>query len=134
MGLTQAGLAEAVGVDSVSLRRWELGLRGPKHENLERLAAAFETSESELWREAAQAFCSEWVPCSWYRPRGARAMNYEQMQCLAAVLSEELNSRATPEAPKLLFRAINSAGDLVMELTMLDEQERREIPESFIKG
>ena len=51
-GLTQAYVAEAVGVDPVTVRRWELGLRMPTRSNLARLAQLFGIPPVELWREA----------------------------------------------------------------------------------
>ena len=52
MGLTQAYVAEALGVDPVTVRRWELGLRMPTRSNLARLAQMFGVSPVELCREA----------------------------------------------------------------------------------
>lgn len=45
---TQRLVANEVGVDSVTLRRWELGMFSPSLENLERLAAIFEVDLDSL--------------------------------------------------------------------------------------
>lgn len=47
-GLTQAQLAKKLGVPYQSVGQWERGTRNPKYETLERIAAALETSASEL--------------------------------------------------------------------------------------
>lgn len=45
---TQKQVAAEIGVDSVTLRRWELGIFSPSLENMERLATSYEVSLDSL--------------------------------------------------------------------------------------
>lgn len=45
VGLTQAEVAERVGVDPISVRRWELGLRIPSWRSRAELLRLFDNSE-----------------------------------------------------------------------------------------
>jgi len=54
-GLTQAQAGEVVGVDAVTIRRWELGHFSPSPENLERVAAVYGVSVAALVHSASPA-------------------------------------------------------------------------------
>ena len=54
-GLTQSFVAEALGVATVTVRRWEMAIRRPSPDNLKAFAALFETTADELLLEAMRA-------------------------------------------------------------------------------
>lgn len=47
-GWTQRQAAESVGVDSVTIRRWELGAFSPSQENMDRLSSSYNVSTKDL--------------------------------------------------------------------------------------
>lgn len=58
-GWTQRQAAESVGVDSVTIRRWELGTFSPSQENMDRLGSSYNVSTEELLNAASPATALE---------------------------------------------------------------------------
>lgn len=54
-GWTQRKAAESVGVDSVTIRRWELGTFSPSQENMDRLSSSYNVSTEEFLNAANPA-------------------------------------------------------------------------------
>lgn len=52
-GLSQAKLARLIGVNDITVSRWELGSRNPRHTSLIALAAALNVDVRDLAGEAA---------------------------------------------------------------------------------
>ena len=52
MGWTQKQAAESIGVDSVTIRRWELGAFSPSQENMDRLSISYNVATEDLLNAA----------------------------------------------------------------------------------
>lgn len=57
-GLNQSQLAEILGVHEITVRRWELGQREPRLEDIKALAKALNVSEAELLNDSQS---QDWV-------------------------------------------------------------------------
>ena len=49
VGLTQAELADKLGISAAGIAQWENNIRNPKLETIKRIAAALEVSQFELY-------------------------------------------------------------------------------------
>ena len=102
-GMTQAELAEKLGIPYQSIGQWENGIRNPKQETLRRIAAALHTTTTELmgitWQDAPSVLKTKLTDGE-SNPI-TRQLTIEQ--CVFAILGELYGS----VSEKMIF---NSAG------------------------
>jgi transcriptional regulator with XRE-family HTH domain len=92
-GLTQKQLAEALGVESITVSRWERGVTSPTLPRLRRIAELTETSVSDLVRapDAASAHAVELAAL-----REELAETRELVNRVARTLDQLARSRSAP--------------------------------------
>lgn len=96
-GWTQRQVAGEVGVDSVTLRRWELGMFSPSQVNMERLAAIFEVDLESLMQVVsapASSIGMPAIPIKGYVDAGTPRTEYDVDLGLSSVPSSLVNDNS----------------------------------------
>ena len=108
---TQAHVAERLGVTSVTVRRWELGLREPSKKSLDNLAAIYDLDADRLMSPmlAPSERTKHWL--GWYLEDGREAKNLsvEQAAIRIGISAEVLLSYETGQVdhdPNLLVKIV----------------------------
>lgn len=100
LGLSQAELARLVGVSAATISRWESGASGPSRNNLERLAAALQTTPSSVHGESI----------------GARGIDIEilvrGLESLEETLGKRFSSLTASQRAKLLAFVYSRGGEI----------------------
>lgn len=98
VGLTQKQLAEALGVESITVSRWERGVTSPSLPRLRRIAEITETTVSDLVRvpDAATAHAVELAAL-----REELAETRELVDRVARALDQLARSRSGADSPSV---------------------------------
>jgi transcriptional regulator with XRE-family HTH domain len=98
VGLTQKQLAEALGVESITVSRWERGVTSPSLSRLRRIAEITETTVSDLVRvpDAATAHAVELAAL-----REELAETRELVDRVARALDQLARSRSGADSPSV---------------------------------
>lgn len=98
VGLTQKQLAEALGVESITVSRWERGVTSPSLPRLRRIAEITETTVSDLVRvpDAATAHAVELAAL-----REELAETRELVDRVARTLDQLARSRSGADSPSV---------------------------------
>lgn len=104
VGLTQAELADKLGISAAGIAQWENNIRNPKLETIKRIAAALEVSQFELLRPVMEND-DDFVNSDWF----------------AEMTDADILAAMIPPAPKAAFQ------------NREENQAKQEIPESELR-